>query len=254
MSATSPTTFVIAGSLALLATLATAGCRAPDPLFVDAPSHVAGDAVAPAAAGTPIMRTYDAPQGRAEELANVLQRVLSGPPDMAPIGKARAMDGDRVLVVAPAGIHEGVASLCAQLGQRGGTPARSVQISYWLVHAKPAEHTDASAAPEIDPALQEIAAAVGPTAFTLFERATLSSMLNSEAKTSGVRAQFEQVATAHEGGIVADIDIELRTMAGSLETRISLQQGKTVVIGQNGVEGSDERLFYVLRAELVDAA
>ena len=78
--------------------------------------------------------------------------------------------------------------------------------------------------------------------------------MNSEAKTSGVRAEFEQVATAYEGGIVADIDVELRTMAGRLETRISLQPGKTVVIGQNGVEGSDARLFYVLRAELVDAA
>lgn len=249
MSVTLPTS-VLATSLACLAAIASPGCRAPDPVDLATQTPVVVDA----AADAPIMRTYDAPQGRAEELANVLQRVLSGPPDMAPIGKARAMDGDRILVVAPAGIHEGVANLCTQLGRRGGTPSRSVRISYWLVQATAAEQTDASAVPEIDPALQEIAAAVGPTAFTLYERATLSSMLNSEAKSAGARAEFEQVATAYEGGIVADIDIALRTTAGRLETRISLQPGKTVVIGQNGVEGSDARLFYVLRAELVDAA
>ena len=203
---------------------------------------------------TPIMRTYEAPPGRAEELAGVLQRVLSNAPDLPALGKARAIDGDRVLVVAPAGIHEGVQHLCAQLEQRGNVPARSVAISYWLVYATPAEQTDVSAAPEIEAALQEIAAAAGPTSFTLFERATLVSMLNSEAKSSGARAEFEQVATAHEGGIVADIDILLNGKHGRLETRMSVPPGKTVVIGQNGVEGNDARLFYVVRAELVDAA
>jgi len=240
------------GSFFLLAALAAPGCRGPDALSVDA--HVASAAEVSPDPAIPIMRTYEAPAGRAEELASVLQRVLSSPPDMAPIGKARAMDGDRVIVVAPAGIHTGIEHLCAQLEQRGSAPARSVEITYWLVHAKPAEHTDVSAAPEIEAALQEIAATAGPTAFTLFERATLSSMLNAEAKTSGARAEFEQVATAHERGIVADVDISLRTASGRLETRISVQPGKTVVIGQNGVEGDDARLFYVLRAELVDAA
>lgn len=230
----------------MLAALAVPGCRAPEVPSLDA---AVASAVDPAA---PIMRTYEAPPGRAEELANVLQRVLST--DAAPIGKARAIDGDRVLVVAPPGIHEGVQHLCAQLEQRGNVPARSVEISYWLVYATPAEHTDVSAAPEIEAALQEIAAAAGPTTFTLFERATLVSMLNSEAKSSGARAEFEQVATAHEGGIVADIDIHLHATNGRLETRMSVPPGKTVVIGQNGVEGDDKRLFYVVRAELVDAA
>ena len=121
-------------------------------------------------------------------------------------------------------------------------------------YATPAERTDVSAAPEIEAALQEIAAVAGPTAFTLYERATLSSMLNSEAKASGARAEFEQVATAFDGGIVADVDIALRASPARLETRMAVAPGKTVVIGQNGVEGDDTRLFYVVRAELVDAA
>ena len=251
MSAPSLATLLLTTTLA---TLAAPGCRAPEALSIDSVPSLTADAIASTTAPTPILRTYEAPPGRAEEMASVLQRVFAGPRELPPLAKARAMDGDRVLVVAPAGIHEGVEHLCAQLNRQGSVPARSVAISYWLVHGTPAEHTDASAAPEIDAALQEIAAATGPTTFTVFERATLASTLNAQGKTSGARAAFEQVATAHEGGIVADIEIELRTAPGRLETRISVQPGKTVVIGQNGMEGDDARLFYVLRAELVDAA
>jgi hypothetical protein len=237
---------------ACFAALALCACQTPEGRASGAqPELEPTAAVEPTG---PVMRSYDAPPGRAEELAGVLQRVLTSGPDVAPIGTARAIDGDRVLVVAPVGIQEGVEQLCTQLQQQGHVPQRTVEISYWLVTAKKAEQTDVSAVPELASALQEIATATGPATFTLFERATLSSTLNAEAKTYGVRAEFRQVAAAHEGGIVADIEIDLLGTHGAIDTRISVTPGKTVVIGQNGLEGDDARLFYVLRAELVDAA
>lgn len=234
----------------------SAAAAASSPTPVAQPiAPVASPDVAPQ---EPVMRTYEAPMGRGQELANVLQRVLSQGKDNPPLGKATVVDGDHVLVVAPPGMHEGVESLCLRMKEQGPSSLRSVEIDYWLVRADPAQTTDTSEVSEIADALTEVAAQTGEAKFSLFERASLTSMLDAHGRTRGEKAQFSQVATASERGVVADIDIDLGMQwdSNKIETRLAIEPGKTIVIGQNGMEGNTDgvRLFYVVRAELVDAA
>lgn len=236
---------------------AAAAASSPTPVAQPIAAPVApADAVPRDAA--PVMRTYEAPMGRGQELANVLQRVLSQGKDNPPLGKATVVDGDHVLVVAPPGMHEGVESLCLRMKEQGPSSLRSVEIDYWLVRADPAETTDTSEVSEIADALTEVAAQTGDAKFSLFERASLTSMLDAHGRTKGEKAEFSQVATASERGVVADIDIDLGMQwdFNKIETRLAIEPGKTIVIGQNGMEGNTDgvRLFYVVRAELVDAA
>ena len=229
----------------------------PVPVAQPAPADAPASDVPPQATA-PVMRTYEAPTGRAQELANVLQRVLSRGKDNPPLGKATVVDGGHVLVVAPPGMHEGVESLCLRMKEEGPTQLRSVELDYWLVRADPAETTDTSEVSEVADALTEVAAATGNAKFSLFERASLTSMLDAHGRTRGEKAEFSQIATASESGVVADIDIDLGMQYdfNKIQTRLAIEPGKTIVIGQNGMEGNSDgvRLFYVVRAELVDAA
>jgi len=249
--------------VALGAMLIGNGCAAGPPPVAEkaAAAAIPGRPASPATPAAPatgqVMRAYDTPPGRAAELASVLQRAMRGGGDTPRIGNATALDGDRVVVVAPPGVHAGIEPLCAKMRDTGTLPATSVQISYWLVRADPAEATDTSALPALAETLTEVAEQTGPAIFSLTEKASLSSMLNAHARTHGLRAEFSQVATAHEGGVVADLEIKLsRTphMGGELHTRVAVAPGETVVVGQNGLgDDDDARLFYVIRAELVDA-
>ncbi|MEM6992121.1 MAG: hypothetical protein AAF721_16545 [Myxococcota bacterium] len=243
--------------LAVPLLLVASACR-PAPA-ADAPptEPTAPAAAAPEVEVAPVLRTYDAPPGRADELASVLQRVLLRG-DEAPLGRATALEGDRVLVVAPDSIHEGVETLCGRMSAKPPSTATSVQLSYWVVLAQPAEAADTAAVPELGSVLDEVVAQMGPAKFSLAERASLTSMLNARGESKGPTAEFAQTVTAREDGVVADLKIDVRQHQGphaELRTRISLDSGQTAVVGQNGLPGDDgARVFYIVRAELIDGA
>ena len=218
--------------------------------------------VAPPGEEAMVMRTYEVPGLRAAELAAVLQRVLRTTQEQPPRGRVTAMNEGRVVVVAPAGIHEGVERLCNELTETDNAPPKTVQLSLWLVFAEPADSADASDIPEIREALDEVSAATEPLRFTLGEHVTLSSLINAEAKTQGRLGRYEQVATAYGRGIVADLEIDLFEYRNSMRTRVTLQPGQTVVVGQSGLvkqieppgtPPDERRILYVVRAELADA-
>ncbi len=258
--------------LAVMASLGLTACLASEPPSVDAapPTTVTVSTVPEASAVAPtadsdgtVMRVYSTPPGRALELAGVLQHVMRTGPDMAPRGRVSALDGDRITVVAPARLHEGIAALCHELAQTTA-PARTVTLSYWLVEARPADAVDVSAVPALDEALQRVARHDGAAVFTLADRVQMASLLNASGKTETVRAQYEQTATVQGDAIVADIAIDTRARGGDLRTRVRLTPGQTLVVGQGAWiddnssrdPGDDDepRLYYVVRAELADAA
>lgn len=250
------------------------GCQRPEPARTEpvappplAAAPVSGPAPAPAATPAPaeqpvVMRTYEVPGMRAAELAAVLQRVLRTAPDQPPRGRVTAMNEGRVVVVAPPGIHEGVDRLCTELTDTDTAPPKTVQVSLWLVFAEPADASDASEIPDISETLDEVSAATEPARYTLGERVTLSSLINAEAKAQGRLGRYEQVATAHGRDIVADLEVDLFEYRNSLRTRVTLEPGQTVVVGQTGLvkehqpmgtPPDERRILYVVRAELADA-
>ncbi len=211
-----------------------------------------------------VMRVYDTPPGRARDVASVLQRVLKTSSDLPPRGRVSAMDGDRVTVVAPVELHEGIAALCKEIAKTETSPARTVSLSYWLVEAHPADASDLSAIPALADVLGPVIEHDGPARFTIAEKATVSSLLNSSGRTEGVHAKYQQLATARGDTIIADIDIDSKgANGGSLQTRVSLTPGQTLVVGQGTWQTHDRdrddsgdvepRMYYVVRAELADA-
>ncbi len=207
------------------------------------------------------MKAYEVPGLGAPELASVLTRVLHRGRDVPAHGKVTAMNEGRVLVVAPPGIHAGIATLCEDLATETPSAPKTVEISYWIVYADSAEVTDTSAVPAVADALTEIARIGRPSRFTLAEQVSMSSLVNTEAKSSGKLARFEQVASVNGDTVVADLEIEFYAQPGRpgvpnrLSTRMTLAAGETVVVGTTGYGGDaqHENILYVVRAELADA-
>jgi hypothetical protein len=241
---------------ALSLCLALAACQGR---AADEPPPPPELATASTVADEPVLRTYTVPTGRSEEVSRVLRRALAGgTTDTPPRGTVNALDDGRLVVLAPASVHEGIAGLCEDLEQVGGAPAQpTIAISYWLVLADPAGDGVAASVPSIlSPALEEIARQDGAAAFSLLESTKIASLHSAQGEARGRYAEISQLAVLTDGAIVADVDIEA-DLGSKLKTRLSLAAGELVVLGHAGRQtesGTDARLYYIVRAEAEPSA
>jgi hypothetical protein len=205
------------------------------------------------AEGDPVLRTYAVPAGRSEEVARVLRHALSQGADTPPRGTVNPLDDGRLVVLAPASVHEGISGLCEDLEDVGAAPGKpTIAISYWLVLADPTGSGVAETIPkQLAPALEEITQQDGSAAFSLLESTRIASLANASGEAQGRYARIEQLAIVGEDGIVADLDIEA-DLGSKLKTRLSLTPGELVVLGHAGrqlPDRSEARLYYIVRAE-----
>jgi hypothetical protein len=194
------------------------------------------------------MATYEAPAPIADKVAGVLRSLLAeGEP---PAGRVAALPGGRIVVVAPASIHEGIRSFIASV--RSGPlppPPAAIRIRYWLVLGRPAATPNGiEQLGEAAPAMEAAMVATGPLDLRLLDRVELISLENEHASAEGRRAEIGQLAARAENGIFADLRIGTRAQ---LDTRVLLEPGKLVVLGQVGY---DERESAELFGDAPDAA
>ena len=118
---------------------------------------------------------------------------------------------------------------------------------------------------EIAGVLAEIAGSQGPMEFVLLEKARLVSLEGRKVHSTGRWVTINQKAASAAGRIVADIDIGVRsrTRDHGLGTRINVEPGQVMVLGQAGFQGDSPfagvqsakkteepmMLFYVIRAQ-----
>lgn len=263
---------------ALLAGLA---CRQPP---ADEPTDRPGAVARPATAGSPaapvpaiaapptppppnppVMATYEAPASIADKVAGVLRSLLADGDQ--PVGRVAALPGGRIVVVAPGSIHEGIRSFVASV--RSGPlppPPAAIRLRYWLVLGRPAaQPSGLERTAEAAPAMEAVMSATGPLELRLLDRVELISLENEHAAAEGRRSEISQLAARAENGVFADLRIGTRAR---LDTRVLLEPGKLVVLGQVGYDERESAelfgdapetaaatqgatLFHVVQAELV---
>lgn len=209
--------------------------------------------------------TYTVPNGRAEEIAAVLSRVLGGD---TPTGRASVGPSGEVVVVAPAAVQTGIQSLIKRVTETPATPAQDVELEYWLVVGWPGEAERPAELGPIGAALDTIVAVAGPTQFRVEERIHLRSGVEQNGEAASPHTHVEQYARlAPDGAILADVNVRSDNNS-RLHTRVSLAPGQLLVLGQAGWEGdpivsrnhntlttdpSRETLYYVVRGHVRDA-
>lgn len=246
--------FPAARRLALLGVLAVTACQPSEPL---------AQAVPAADEDAALLRTYVVPPEHARSLERALASALSTGKDLPPRGTVERLPDGKLVVVAPAGIHEGIAALVAGLDVRAPAPAHTAELDYWVVVGEAAAEAGGLDG-ELAPALQAIVRDQGPMRFTSLEQVRVASLIDETAKVHGNRLEVRQVVSDVGGRLVADIDLTIdpsadfdpgdrchRGACKDFRTRVHVNPGQLLVIGQTGLAapaGAPTRsLFYVVR-------
>jgi len=219
----------------------------------------------------PLLRTYAVPPEQARSIEHALSSALSTGKDTPPLGTVERLPDGRLVVVAAPGIQDGVAALIRDLDTTTAPPVRTAEFDYWIVVGEPASATQTiDAVPDLGPALQAITEAQGPMKFSLHESMHLSSLLDDRAEADGNFMQARQIVTEVGGRLVADLELAVTTQAKSrmnlhicaedcnrLKSRIHLDPGQLLVIGQAGVGATEAKgehvqktMFYVVRGQV----
>lgn len=239
--------------LAVAGTILSASCRD------SAPRDAASAAVE--------MKVYAVPALRSDEVRSMLQSALGGD---NPVGRVTPGPGDTLVVVAPAQVQEGVRGLISGLDavEPKAEPLQ-LTISYWMVVGRPLQKAPPdgpgyvvsgdSKLTAIESALATIVATQGPTEFTLMEKVQITALNSDRGIARGRRASVEQRISEVDGRVTGDVAVHVG--GNALDTRIALESGQLLVMGQVGysggmgdafdTEGSDDlTLYYVIMRQL----
>ncbi|MEZ4452618.1 MAG: hypothetical protein R3B09_24375 [Nannocystaceae bacterium] len=261
-----PLALALAGLLACQPTPNPTPAPTPPPAATTGPTAASDD--------TPLLRTYAVPQEQSRAIESALRDALRTGNELPPLGTVERLPDGRLVVVAPAGVQEGVAALLRDLDPEKAAPVRTAELQYWIVVGEPsAEAEGVDAVPDIAPALRAVVESQGPMKFRLFEQMRLSSLLDDRAEAEGARMEAKQFVTEVGGRLVADLNLKVATLdrepgalnslcahnrCKELRSRVHLDPGQLLIVGQSSVlfdakAGADARastLFYVVRGQI----
>ncbi|ANM28623.1 hypothetical protein ABI59_01825 [Acidobacteria bacterium Mor1] len=182
------------------------------------------------------IRTYPVP---AEKRIKALQAVRALIEDHG--GNVTNLDDSSLTVTAPLMLQQGVAEVIATVAQAAGETAPQpgpTTLSYWAVMARPSTNAGSidSLPARIGPALSEVSEVHGGLEFRLVEELRLGTYAGSGGQLHGSSLVLEQrVVTSSEKAVIADVDLRWGTSSKNrLATRVRLEPGSTVVMGQAG--------------------
>ena len=239
--------------LLLAAALLFVGCVPPAPQSPVAPAPEADDALE--------LITYDVAPEALPKAQAIVGRLLRSGGDSGPVGRYAEAPGGKLAVLAPADVHAGMKSLLAHVsaGAESAPPVRNLRFTYYVVGGTPATGETGPPAAELT-ALSDTLSAIqgwdGPQWFRLVGHTTLTNLDGEMARSSSSRLSVRQVASidAATDRIHADIDLSLESAGHdpSLDTRVQLQPGQTLILST--LDGGGElppHLYTIVRADVL---
>lgn len=203
-----------------------------------------------------VLRSYQVPDETAPEMERIINNVLHV--EGVSYGRAVEGPGGQVIVAAPESVHSGVEELIK--GIRGSRPAPppTITCTYWAVIGTPAPETVVGPGlGEVESTLEAIASAEGARSFTLLEKIRLHSLSGEGGETRGQQLRTEQVATARDGRVLANLRIAMNYGSGYLETKVNVEPDQLLVLGQTGLQNrpgerkhSATNIYFVVRAQV----
>ena len=191
------------------------------------------------------LMSYAVPEGyNAREWRDMLRGALTLGDHK--IGGVRLGPGNTLVVTAPRSVQAGVEKLLKELESRGpiaGPTHESVSVNYWVLVGRPLASGDPGSPVRIgsgrrisleklSPVLDQIASAQGPMEFHLLEQLTLTSI--DDQQSAEIRGRYvrlnQRVMKDDAGQRLADISLSIP--GHQVESRVKLDPGKFVILGQ----------------------
>ncbi|HVC29315.1 MAG TPA: hypothetical protein VNF48_07150 [Gammaproteobacteria bacterium] len=114
-----------------------------------------------------IMRTYTVPEGRAVDLSQTLNQVLGLDNYKHDVGRAWAAGPQQLLVLAPAGMQDSIATSLQQILAKSSDTAKMplLRLNAWIVDVYPGRGPTDPSLKSIQPALEAFSQDMGPAHF-----------------------------------------------------------------------------------------
>jgi hypothetical protein len=207
----------------------------------------------PSGEGPLELRIYDPPKSSVRALVNTLNGTMWFNENKV-AGRCSITPDGRLAVLATQEVQAGAQALVDEVIKHPPPADPSIDLHYWVLLGRPDPSKPAPAPDlaEIQPALAEIARTAGPQAFTVAQRARLTSLHNERASVQADRLEVHQNAVRTGEDTFASIELKYGT-ADKIETRVHLQPEQIVVLGATGQNSTADStqgatLYYVVRA------
>jgi len=197
-----------------------------------------------------VLKTYRVPDGMAESIVSIMNKnfVLQVQNGHRRVAKISTLTNGQVALLAREGIHEGFAELVENLETEPAQPVRNTVIDLWMVVAGEGEPTALLEGAPINDALDVIIEQTGFVNLELMEKMRIMGTTGDRVTVRG-----SEFSTVVEIGKSADrislmLEVERFNSTESLRTRLNLEEGKKLVIGESGLRGREGqgRLFYIV--------
>ena len=204
-----------------------------------------------------LMRVYDVPPERAQDIRVALAAALDTGAGKAPsLGRVTLSGTNQIVVLAPMSTQSTIAAAIEKLGgaKSGSADGGSVRLSTWLVDALPGAGADDPAAAPIADALAAARATLGEVHFRVHDAVSMTGLPNGgrmkgfSGRLTAVEAHLRPI----NGGVQAELMIG-GDQPGNLETTAALAFRQTLVLAQlaraESGDASGAMRLYVVRAE-----
>lgn len=188
----------------------------------------------------PVMKSYQVPAERANEVRNALNNIFWQGKDDTRMGHAQLFNGGILLVRAPEEIQAGVGQLIQQLSTQKQPKVSNIHIDYWLVTGDESRQSNTEKFKELSPVLSSITKADGPRAFRILEHLASNSISGQKVILKGSIVDSKLTAGLVDGHI--SLDTDLRSAFGDVESSTRLGSGEFIVLGENSIKPQDVKL------------
>ena len=208
-----------------------------------------------------LVKTYNVPFDRAEEVKNSLNHLFSQK-DGEMLGSAQVFGNGVMLVRAPEGFQRGVEHLIEQLGTEK-TPQRiAIRLDSWLVVGQEDKKSNIEMFPALSTVLSAIDKLDGPRKFRVLEHLSSTGMSGQEVKIKGTAAEVTSMAFTVQTNEALGLRLDFKSTLGNLKTDTQIKAGEYLILGQNAVDpgtsseqqkiagGHPTNVYYVVHAEI----
>jgi len=210
----------------------------------EAPSVSAEAATtATAAPSEPIVpRVYDV-SGKAEMVLPVVRSILDADSNVT------IVDGDTIVVTAPATIHTALEPVLAQVLERLSATPRSIAVDFWVVLGRAGEDEGPAPPALLAPALAAVEEQWGAMSFEVLDTHGLRALEGEESEGSNTVTEYKMRSASGEALLITDIEIQVHAsehkVHDRIRTRLSLTPDQVAVIGRSGT--ADGMLLYIAK-------
>lgn len=250
--------------MTLLRTLLSSLCLLSLAACPDNSRHLEANATPGAVPSNLVLRSYEVPNGGAQQLRGSLKDLFWFGGDAKDaskfVGRVDVSPDGRLLVLAPESVQAGVKTLVDNLKASPVKAPGTVRIDYWVVTGTAGQSGALPAAlNEVAAALKEVEHNDGPMNFTLVEKLSVSTLSNERGSVEGRDTRIDQFASVVDGDVVADLDIARLAVGQKLRTRVRIKPGVIAALGSAGMATHDSNatpatIYFIVRAAQVDGA